>query len=166
MSRYPVEVALIVRTFAVLAEPTRLRLLRLLRQQEELCVCELVDALQLPQYAVSRHLCSLRSIGLVEARRNGKWMHYRLAPAAARAPFARGLLDLLDREMQQIAIRSQDDARLARRLGLRRSGQCVVGICGPCGTATKGSAGALRSGPASGGSPAPVRRTRARPAGS
>ena len=142
MRKTSIGVGVIVRTFAILAEPTRLRMLRLLCQQEELCVCELVDALQLPQYAVSRHLRSLRSVGLVEARRNGKWMHYRLVPAEASTSFTRAILDLLDREMACVPIRKQDDARLSRRLGLRRSGQCVVGTSGVCGSAGKARASA------------------------
>ena len=59
------------RLLAVLADPTRLRLVRLLLRQE-LCVCELVDALRMPQYKVSRDLRQMRAIGLVEARRRGR----------------------------------------------------------------------------------------------
>src|SRR3989304_1891481 len=61
---------------ATLADATRLRVIRLLLR-EELCVCELVDALRIPQYKMSRHLGTLRAVGLVEARRNGRWMYYR-----------------------------------------------------------------------------------------
>jgi ArsR family transcriptional regulator len=61
-----------------LAEPTRLRLAVLLALRGEMCVCELVDALDAPQFRVSRHLGILRAAGLVEARREGTWMHYRL----------------------------------------------------------------------------------------
>jgi len=67
----------ILKTLGVLGNPVRLRLRRLLRGQE-LCVCEFVDALRIPQYAVSRHLRSLRALGLVAARRDWRWMHYRL----------------------------------------------------------------------------------------
>ena len=73
----------IARVLGMLMDPTRLRLLRLLRQQE-LCVCELVDTLRMPQYKISRHLRSLRAVGLVEARRDGRWMHYRLGAVARR----------------------------------------------------------------------------------
>ena len=55
-------------TLTALADPLRLRILRLVRQRE-LCVCELVDALAVPQYRVSRHLTALRRLGLVAARR-------------------------------------------------------------------------------------------------
>jgi ArsR family transcriptional regulator len=61
-----------------LADPTRLRLLNLLACGET-CVCELTDTLRVVQPKVSRHLAHLKRAGLVEARRNGKWMHYRWA---------------------------------------------------------------------------------------
>lgn len=63
---------------AAVAEPTRLRLLALIAPGE-VCVCDLVGALELPQPLVSRHLGVLRRAGLVRARREGLWMHYALA---------------------------------------------------------------------------------------
>lgn len=65
--------------FKNLADPTRLRLMVLLALRGETCVCELAGALGAPEYKVSRHLGVLRNGGLVEARREGAWMHYRLA---------------------------------------------------------------------------------------
>jgi ArsR family transcriptional regulator, arsenate/arsenite/antimonite-responsive transcriptional repressor len=62
--------------FKTLADPTRLRLLNLLACGET-CVCELTDTLRVVQPKVSRHLAHLKRAGLVEARRDGKWMHYR-----------------------------------------------------------------------------------------
>ena len=64
--------------FRILADPTRLRLLNLLACGET-CVCELTDTLGVVQPKVSRHLAHLKHAGLVEARRNGKWTHYRWA---------------------------------------------------------------------------------------
>ncbi|ATX83068.1 ArsR family transcriptional regulator [Mariprofundus ferrinatatus] len=64
--------------FKALGDPIRLRLFSLLTH-EELCVCHLTESLKLPQSTVSRHLGVLRSAGLVSTRREGKWMHYRLA---------------------------------------------------------------------------------------
>lgn len=63
----------------VLSEPTRLRLAALLAGQTEVCVCQLAAAVSEPEYKVSRHLGIMRSAGLVEARREGTWMHYKLA---------------------------------------------------------------------------------------
>ncbi len=66
------------RLFKTLSDPTRLRLLNLLGCGET-CVCELTDTLRVVQPKVSRHLALLKRAGLVEARRDGKWMHYRWA---------------------------------------------------------------------------------------
>ena len=64
-----------------LGERVRLRILNLIGDTE-LCVCFFVEALQLPQPTISRHLAYLRREGVVAARREGLWMHYRvLAPA-------------------------------------------------------------------------------------
>lgn len=76
-----------------LAEPTRLRLAVLLALRGETCVCALAEALAAPQSSVSRHLAVLRERGLVEARREGTWMHYRLAMPRNR--FERALQDSL-----------------------------------------------------------------------
>jgi len=64
--------------FKALADPTRLRLAVLLAMRGETCVCMLAQALDVPDFKVSRHLGIMRSAGLVEARREGTWMHYRL----------------------------------------------------------------------------------------
>jgi ArsR family transcriptional regulator len=65
------------RLFAALADPTRLRLLNLMAGRE-VCVCYFVEILRQPQPKISRHLAYLRRAGVVEARREGKWKHYRV----------------------------------------------------------------------------------------
>lgn len=64
--------------FLALADKTRLRLLNLMRDGE-ICVCFFTEVLGESQPKISRHLAYLRNAGLVEARRDGKWMHYRIA---------------------------------------------------------------------------------------
>lgn len=64
--------------FKALADRTRLRLIGLLGDQE-VCVCFLVEILKTSQPKISRHLAYLRRAQIVAARREGKWMHYRLA---------------------------------------------------------------------------------------
>ena len=64
--------------FTVLGNAHRRRLLMLLARFGELCVCELFQAVDLPQATVSRHLSLARQARLVEARRQGTWMYYRL----------------------------------------------------------------------------------------
>ena len=64
--------------FKGFADPTRIRILSLLAAGE-LCVCDIVEILELPQPAVSRHLAYLRRMGLVKVKRDLKFAHYRLA---------------------------------------------------------------------------------------
>ncbi len=64
--------------FKALADETRLRILALLIEGE-LCVCEIMAALELPQSTISRHLAYLRNSGWVSDRRQGVWMYYRLS---------------------------------------------------------------------------------------
>lgn len=65
------------RFYMALADKTRLRLLNLMRKNE-VCVCFFTEVLGDSQPKISRHLAYLRNAGLVEARRDGKWMHYRI----------------------------------------------------------------------------------------
>lgn len=67
----------IERFFQALGDNTRLRLLNLMGDQE-ICVCYFVEIIGAPQPKISRHLAYLRSAGIVDARREGKWMHYRI----------------------------------------------------------------------------------------
>jgi len=98
-------------TFKALGDPVRLRLFYLLSLQDELCVCHLTAALGLPQSTVSRHLGVLRHAGLVETRRDGKWMYYRLSDGNAQR-----LAGLLAEYADDAAVR-QDAARLRQVLG-------------------------------------------------
>src|SRR5664280_20883 len=99
------------RFFQALGDATRLRLLNLMGDQE-LCVCYFVEILDQPQPKISRHLAYLRRAGIVEARREGKWMHYRITPPpeAGAAQLLRQTLAWLkqDRTMQS------DRARLGK----------------------------------------------------
>jgi ArsR family transcriptional regulator len=94
-----------------LAEPTRLRLAVLLALRGEMCVCELVEALDAPQFRVSRHLGVLRAAGLVEARREGTWMHYQLA--APQTEFQKRLIGSFRDCLAENDMVQQDLSRLA-----------------------------------------------------
>jgi ArsR family transcriptional regulator len=99
------------RFFQALGDNTRLRLLNLMGDQE-ICVCYLVEILGQGQPKISRHLAYLRRAGIVSARRDGKWMHYRIAmpPNIGAAQVLRQTLAWLkeDRAMQA------DRARLSK----------------------------------------------------
>lgn len=99
------------RFFQALGDSTRLRLLNLMDDQE-VCVCYFVEILGGPQPKISRHLAYLRSAGVVEARREGKWMHYRIVmpPHVGAAQVLRQTLAWLKDEKNMQA----DKARLTR----------------------------------------------------
>ncbi len=99
------------RFFQALGDNTRLRLLNLMGDQE-LCVCYFVEILAQGQPKISRHLAYLRRAGIVQARREGKWMHYRIVmpPSIGATQVLRQTLAWLreDRAMQA------DRARLSK----------------------------------------------------
>lgn len=67
--------------FKCLADRTRFHILMLIDSATELCVCELTHALELSQPKISRHLALLRSSGLLECRKEGKWAFYQISPS-------------------------------------------------------------------------------------
>lgn len=111
--------------FKTLSDPTRLRILRLLLDAgKELCVCELVDSLEEPQYNVSKHVTAMRAAGLLKSRKEGRWVYY--SPRDAHGEF----LKLLSRAVAAIPERhvKHDRAELRKRLKLREGGKCLAGV--------------------------------------
>ncbi len=123
-----------MQTLAALADPIRLRLVRLLLR-EELCVCELQDALGMRQYVVSRHLAALRHTGVVEVERVGRWKYYRVPRAVGPQGRCREMLVAVCEQLNGTVEGIRDDRWLADRLALRRYGRCVIGPApgGPAG---------------------------------
>ena len=112
-----------IEAYKAAGEETRLRILRLLRMAPgELCVCEVVDALEKPQYTVSKSLTVLRNARLVEERREGKYMMYRLI----HSPFNDMLFESLDCLSERDPCCRADARRLAARLALREDGRCEI----------------------------------------
>jgi ArsR family transcriptional regulator, arsenate/arsenite/antimonite-responsive transcriptional repressor len=100
------------RFFQALGDNTRLRLLNMMGEQE-VCVCYFVELLDTPQPKISRHLAYLRSAGIVSARREGKWMHYRI-----QMPEHTGAAQIL---RQTLAFLSEDKAMQADRARLSKA---------------------------------------------
>lgn len=100
-------------TFKALADQTRLRIIGLLRTGE-ICVCDIYESLALPQPTVSRHLAYLRKTGLVDTRKEGLWVHYRLAKLPD--PIMQALLDAVTHAIGHAESGSRDRKRLATRI--------------------------------------------------
>lgn len=96
--------------FKALAHDTRLRILNLLLGGE-VCVCRIMEILQLPQSTASRHLGILKNAGLVEDRREGIWVHYSLA--REQIPVALQIVEILGKHLPGIKQCQLDKARLA-----------------------------------------------------
>ena len=104
--------------FRAFGDPIRLRTLRLLRE-DEMCVGDLVEVLQVPQPTVSRHLGCLRRAGLVDVRNDGRWCFYSLRKA--RTGFHRKLLDCLGSCFREVPELKEDRGRAKR---VRKAGGC------------------------------------------
>jgi len=96
--------------FKSLDDETRLRILSLLLEEEELCVCYLMDVLQLPQSTVSRHLALLKKAGWLKDRREGVWIYYSICRSLA--PIQQFLLPVLRNFLPASDIAKQDRTRL------------------------------------------------------
>ena len=70
--------------FKALGDPTRLKIVRMLAQHGETCVCVIVDKLAMNQPTVSFHMAKLKQAGLLNARKDGQWVHYSLKTEALR----------------------------------------------------------------------------------
>jgi ArsR family transcriptional regulator len=104
-------------------DPTRVRIIAAL-QKGALCVCELVDALQISQSTLSTHLQVLRQTGFVNTSKEGRWIYYSLADQKV------ALIDAIFSHVQPNAdprVR-RDAERVARRLAIRENGRCVLGF--------------------------------------
>src|SRR6185503_3904165 len=100
--------------FKALGDVTRLRILGLLLTGE-VCVCDIHESLKIPQPKTSRHLAYLRRSGLVETRREGLWIHYRLGRLAD--PVLAGLVDAVRHALTHIDTVHRDGERLQKRTG-------------------------------------------------
>lgn len=85
--------------FKVLADETRLRCLAIIFEHKEVCVCELIHALKLPQSKISRHLSIMKLNKLVSQRRHGQWVLYSLHPELS--AFEKNILEITIKEIKK-----------------------------------------------------------------
>jgi len=123
--------------FSALADATRLRILGLLLTGE-VCVCDIHESLKIPQSKASRHLAYLRRAGLVEARREGLWMHYRMATLAD--PVLGAIGDAVRHALTHVDVVRRDADRLQKKTGccLPAPGDVTASTCcgGPAAAAS------------------------------
>lgn len=111
--------------FKALSDETRLRIINLfIKSGEKLCVCELMDALKIPQYAVSKALTVLKNADLLTWNKEGTWVYYQLNKNN------QGNINLFNflKNFLQDKTFLEDEERLKQRLLLRENNRCVIGI--------------------------------------
>ena len=114
-----------VEIFKSLSDETRLRIVNLfIKSGRNLCVCELMDSLQIPQYSISKALNILKNAGLFNTEKKGTWVYYELNRSIGQN---KNLFAFLKNYLCD-GIFSEDERRLNNRLLLRESDKCVVGI--------------------------------------
>ncbi|KUK27083.1 MAG: Putative transcriptional regulator [Acetothermia bacterium 64_32] len=100
-----------------LGSPMRVRIMTLLLAVgKPVCVCEIADALSLPEYKVSRHLSALKAVGFVKGEHKGPWVYYEPVPS-----------DLIEALRPFLSPHPDDLARLKERMKKRKGGVCVIG---------------------------------------
>ncbi len=111
--------------FKALSDETRLRMLNLLIISEtELCVCEFTDVLEIPTYNVSKHLKILKTAGLLNERKEGRWVYFGLTTKKEK------FLNLLFEAVKEMPTRQlkADLRELQKRFDIRVGGKCLLGI--------------------------------------
>ena len=101
----------LAQTIKALSDPIRLRIVLLLQAEGELCVCDLMAVLKLPQSTISRHLAYLKRSCWVETRRQGVWMYYTLSPESC--AICRELLQILMKHAGNLPEAASDRSALA-----------------------------------------------------
>jgi ArsR family transcriptional regulator len=116
--------------FKALADATRLRILGLLLTGE-VCVCHIHESLKIPQSKASRHLAYLRRAGLVDTRREGLWIHYRMAQLSD--PVLQTISQAVAHGLAHMDVVRRDADRLARKNGccLPVPGKATLACCSP-----------------------------------
>ncbi len=109
----------LAQTLKALADPIRLRIILLLQAEGELCVCDLMAVLKLPQSTVSRHLAYLKRSCWVDIRRDGVWMHYALSRESC--AICKEFLRILQQHALDLPEASSDRSALAAFLNEKGS---------------------------------------------
>lgn len=109
----------------IISEPVRFRILRLLVvSKQEICGCEFVDSLEMPQYSITKHIEILKEAKLVQSRKEGRWVYYS----------AWHSLNQICKDLCKIVAKSKDKIfkedmkRFNKRLLIRENGKCLLGI--------------------------------------
>lgn len=114
-----------LKKFKALSDETRLRIVNLLiKKKTPLCVCEFTDALEVPQYNVSRHLKILKNANLIEENKEGRWVYFGLPKL--KDEFTELIMSAIQKIPKDIL--SKDLEEIDKRLAIRTNGKCLSGV--------------------------------------
>jgi ArsR family transcriptional regulator len=114
-----------VEKYKAIGEETRLRILRILiKAKAELCVCEIIDVLKKPQYNISKNLSILKRVELVEERRDGRLMMYKIKVGNLFNKKLFESISLIKGDSNPVF--KDDFDNLEKRLSLRENGKCII----------------------------------------
>jgi ArsR family transcriptional regulator len=111
-----------------LSDLNRLRIVAALSHHEELCACQITELLQVTGATASRHLSVLQSAGLIDSRKEGRWVYYRLAPSTDVA----AVLQWLERSFAESKQMQDDSKALKKIIGIGREELCRRQRGGEC----------------------------------
>ena len=116
-----------IRIFKALSDATRIRILWLLIETDsELCICEIMDSLDLAQYNISKHAKELKRAGILKERRSGRFVFYSIAKSGDN--FKKKIFAAVENISANLFL--QDNKRLKKRLLLRVDNKVVCGVKG------------------------------------
>ncbi len=103
-----------------LSDENRVRILMALRHSE-FCVCQITAFLDLSPSTTSKHLSVLKQARLIEGKKDGKWVYYRLADSSESYPMAKEAIEWVERSIGESSIIHRDEARIRRILAEERT---------------------------------------------
>lgn len=112
-----------------LSDGNRLRIVMALRDMVELCVCQVTEMLSLAPATVSRHMSILQNAGLIESRKDGRWVYYRLSETSTKEPVAT-VMDWLGESLDRSAEIRTDRKYLRKIAKCGAAEYCSTGTCG------------------------------------
>ncbi len=114
-----------IKKLKCLGDENRIRILNtMIKANDKLCVCEIVDALNIPFYTISKHLKELKNADIIDESREGKFVFYQIKESEK--PFDKNIIEIIKSIPESYLI--NDNILLQKRLNMREDGKCVIGI--------------------------------------
>ncbi len=117
----------LIKVLKALSDEVRLRILKILQERDELCVCEIMQALDISQTRTSRNLGILKDAGFVTDRREGVWIYYSISDRKINE-YHSELIKLLSKWLNEEEVVQKDKKRLKRVMKLGLKDKCMKNV--------------------------------------